>query len=158
MRGRQPYTLVVVTTHDGRPRVRRVTRVVRDVDPWSVAKVGLAFHLVAYLVALVSLVLLWNVADATGTLGNVERFMESFGWETFSFDGGRMFANAWVFGLLLVVLLTGLWVIGAVVFNLISEIVGGVRVSVLEEEVVATLRDTVADAGDAPVVAPSEPR
>ena len=147
-----------MTTHDGRPRVRRVTRVVRDVDPWSVAKVGLAFHLVAYLVVLVSLVLLWNVADATGTLGNVERFMESFGWETFSFDGGRMFANAWVFGLLLVVLLTGLWVIGAVVFNLISEIVGGVRVSVLEEEVVATLRDTVAAAGDAPVVAPSEPR
>jgi hypothetical protein len=31
---------------------------------------------------------------------------------------------------------TGLWVIGAVVFNLITELVGGVRVSVLEEEVV----------------------
>jgi hypothetical protein len=41
-------------------------------------------------------------------------------------------------------------VIGAVVFNLITELVGGVRVSVLEEEVVATLRDTVADAADAP--------
>jgi hypothetical protein len=31
---------------------------------------------------------------------------------------------------------TGLWVIGAVVFNLITELVGGVRVTVLEEEVV----------------------
>lgn len=134
---------------------------VRDVDPWSVAKVGLAFHLVTYVVVLVALVLLWNVADATGTLGNVERFMESFGWETFSFDGGRMFANAWVLGLLLVVLLTGLWVIGAVVFNLISELVGGVRVSVLEEEVVATLRDTIAgaaDSPDAPVGGTAEPR
>ena len=149
MRGRPSYTAVVTTPSDDRPRVRRVTRVVRDVDPWSVMKVGLVFHLVAYAVVLVALVLLWNVADATGTLGNVERFMESFGWETFSFDGARLFANAWQLGLLAVVLLTGLWVIGAVVFNLITELVGGVRVSVLEEEVVATLRDTIADAADA---------
>jgi hypothetical protein len=148
LRGGRPYTLVV--TDEARPRVRRVTRVVRDVDPWSVAKVGLAFHLVVYVVVLVSLVLLWNVADATGTLGNVERFMESFGWETFSFDGGRLFANAWVLGLLAVVLLTGLWVIGAVVFNLIAELVGGVRVSVLEEEVVATLRDVTVGEGPDP--------
>jgi hypothetical protein len=29
-----------------------------------------------------------------------------------------------------------LWVVGAVVFNLVTELVGGVRVTVLEEEVV----------------------
>ncbi|MFM8249480.1 MAG: DUF3566 domain-containing protein, partial [Acidimicrobiaceae bacterium] len=45
-----------------KPRVRRVSRVIRDIDPWSVFKVGLAFHLVCYFVALISLVLLWNVA------------------------------------------------------------------------------------------------
>jgi hypothetical protein len=31
---------------------------------------------------------------------------------------------------------TALWVVGAVMFNLITELVGGVRVTVLEEEVV----------------------
>jgi hypothetical protein len=41
--------------------------------------------------------------------------------------------------LLLGVLGTGVWVIAAVVFNLVTELVGGVRVTVLEEEVV--LRD-----------------
>jgi hypothetical protein len=41
-----------------------------------------------------------------------------------------------VLGFFLAVLGTGLWVIGAVVFNLIAEMVGGVRVTVLEEEVV----------------------
>jgi len=30
---------------------------------------------------------------------------------------------------------TALWVIGAVMFNLITELVGGIRVTVLEEEV-----------------------
>ena len=41
----------------GKPRVRRVTRVIRDIDPWSVFKVGLAFHLVLYFVVLISVLL-----------------------------------------------------------------------------------------------------
>lgn len=124
-----------------KPRVRRVTRVIRDVDPWSVFKVLLVFHFAVYLVALISGVLLWNVAHATGTIDNVERFMESFGWETFTFNGGQLFHNLWVIGLLLVFLLTGLAVVGATVFNLIADLVGGVRVTVLEEEVVLRLAD-----------------
>ena len=118
-----------------KPRVRRVSRVIRDIDPWSVFKVGLAFHLVCYFVTLISLVLLWNVAQSTGTLDNVENFMESFGWETFRFDGSELFGNLWIFGLLGVILGTGLWVLLATIFNLITDLVGGVRVTVLEEEV-----------------------
>ena len=118
-----------------KPRVRRVARVIRDIDPWSVFKVGLAFHLVCYFVALISLVLLWNFAQSTGTLDNVENFMESFGWETFRFDGSELFGNLWILGLLGVILGTGLWVLLATIFNLITDLVGGVRVTVLEEEV-----------------------
>ena len=85
-----------------KPRVRRVSRVVRDIDPWSVFKVMIIFHFAVYLVVLIASVLLWNVAHATGTIDNVERFMESFGWETFTFNGGQLFHNLWVIGLLLV--------------------------------------------------------
>jgi hypothetical protein len=49
-----------------RPRVRRVTRVVRHLDTWSVFKVALVFNLVLYVVALTAGVLLWNVAYSTG--------------------------------------------------------------------------------------------
>ena len=118
------------------PRVRRVTRVVREIDPWSALKVGLVFHLVIYLTLLVASVLLWSVASATGTIDNIERFLESFGWESFQFNGLALFLNVLFLGLLGVVLLTALWVLGAMVFNLITDLVGGVRVSVLEEEVV----------------------
>ena len=118
-----------------KPRVRRVSRVIRDIDPWSVFKVGLAFHLVCYFVTLISLVLLWNVAQSTGTLDNVENFMESFGWETFRFDGSELFGNLWILGLLGVILGTGLWVLLATIFKFITDLVGGVRVTVLEEEV-----------------------
>lgn len=96
---------------------------------------------------LISLVLLWNVARSTGTIDNIENFMESFGWETFSFDGGALFKNFSIFGLLLVVLFTGLWVLMATIFNLITDLVGGVRVTVLEEEVRAS-NDPVVEAGE----------
>lgn len=94
------------------------------------------FSFVAYLVALTSGVLLWRVADATGTLDNVERWFTQFGWETFELDGGEVFRNAWIIGLFGAVALTGALVLLATLFNLVSDIVGGVRLTVLEEEVV----------------------
>ncbi|MEI7966539.1 MAG: DUF3566 domain-containing protein [Actinomycetota bacterium] len=124
------------TTPKSAPRIRRVTRVIRDIDPWSVFKVGLVFHFVAYLILLVALVLLWSVASATGTIDNIQQFMKSFGWESFEFKGGQLFVNVMILGLLGVVLATALWVLAATIFNLITDLVGGIRVTVLEEEVV----------------------
>ena len=126
-----------------RPRVRRVTRVLRHVDPWSAFKVGALFSLVLYVICLTSGVMLWRVAESTGTLGNVERWFTQFGWETFEFDGGAVFDAAWVIGLFIAVGLTGFFVLVATVFNLVSDIVGGVRVSVLEEEVTERSADPV---------------
>ena len=69
-------------------------------------------------------VLLWQVAQNTGTVDNVERFFESFGWQTFELKGGTIYHNAWVGGLFLVVGLTGLCVLSATMFNLIADLVG----------------------------------
>ena len=124
------------TSPKSAPRIRRVTRIIRDIDPWSVFKVGLVFHFVAYLIMLVALVLLWSVASATGTIDNIQQFMKSFGWESFEFKGGQLFVNVMILGLLGVVLVTALWVLAATIFNLITDLVGGIRVTVLEEEVV----------------------
>ncbi|MEY2778999.1 MAG: hypothetical protein RL623_179 [Actinomycetota bacterium] len=120
------------------PRVRRVTRVIREIDPWSAFKVGLAFHLVVYFTVIIASVLLWSVASATGTIDNIERFLMSFGWESFQFHGWQLLLNEILLGLLAVVLLTIVWVLGATMFNLITDLVGGIRVSVLEEEVLVT--------------------
>jgi hypothetical protein len=119
-----------------RPRVRRVTRVLRHIDPWSTFKVALLFSAVGYVVALTSGLLLWRVADSTGTLDNVERWFTQFGWETFELKGGEIFHNAWIIGLFGVVAATGGAVLLVTLFNLVSDIVGGIRMTVLEEEVV----------------------
>ncbi|MFM8484563.1 MAG: DUF3566 domain-containing protein, partial [Actinomycetota bacterium] len=95
-----PYPTVVPessasrTIRFERPAVRRTTRTLRYIDPWSVFRVALVAHLVLYVVLLLAGVLLWNVANATGTVDNVERFMESFGWESFEFKGGELFHQA----------------------------------------------------------------
>jgi hypothetical protein len=47
------YTGTVSKTSARAPRVRRVTRVIREIDPWSAFRVGLAFHLVVYFTVLI---------------------------------------------------------------------------------------------------------
>jgi hypothetical protein len=126
-----------------RPRVRRVTRVVRSVDAWTVFKVSAVFWLATYVIALVAGVLLWNVAHTTGTVENVERFFTQFGWASFEFQGGEIYHAAWTAGLFIVVGLVGFSVFLATVFNLITQLVGGIRVSVLEEEVLVRARPAV---------------
>ena len=68
---------------------------------------------------------------------NVEKFFEQFGWSSFEFNGGALYHNAWIAGLFVAIGLTGFAVLLATLFNLITDLVGGIRVSVLEEEVVA---------------------
>jgi len=121
-----------------RPRFRRVTRVVRGVDVWSVFKVGLCVNLIMFLVTTLSLVMLWSVAGSTGTIRNIEKFVESYGWERFSLDGQKMFENILVFGVMLSLLCTAVWVIASILLNLVADLVGGIRVIVLEEEVIAS--------------------
>ena len=76
------------------------------------------------------------MAYTTGTIDNLQKFFESFGWSSFRFKGGQLFHNAWIGGLFGALGLTGLALLGATLFNLITDLVGGIRVSVLEEEVV----------------------
>ena len=126
-----------------RQRVRKVTRVVRHIDPWSAFKVGIVFSLAAYVVGLTAGVLLWRVADSTGTLGNIERWFTQFGWETFELKGDELFAAARTIGLFLSIALTGLIVLLATLFNLVSDLVGGLRITVLENEVTEQDRSVV---------------
>jgi hypothetical protein len=118
-----------------RARVRKVSRVVRSIDAWSVFKISIVFYLAMYVVFLVAGVLLWNVAYSTGTIDNISSFFESFGWKNFEFKGGEIYHNAWIVGLFVAAGLTGLNVVLATLYNLITDLVGGIRVTVLEEEV-----------------------
>jgi hypothetical protein len=121
-----------------RPRVRKVTRVVRSVDAWSVFKVAAIFFVAMGVVIITAGVLLWNLAQSTGTLDNVEGFFrEAFNYDTFKLQSDPLFHALLTLTVLFVVAGTGLAVVMAVLFNLIADLTGGIRVTVLEREVVA---------------------
>ena len=128
-----------ISVRRARPRVRKVSRIVRHVDTWSVFKVALVFNLFLLVVLLTAGVLLWQVALSTGTIDNVERAFENVGWEVVNLrdKGGAIFNNSLIAGLFITIGATGLAVLAATLFNLITDLVGGVRVTVLEEEVQA---------------------
>ena len=109
-----------------RLRARRVRRLVRHVEPWSVLKVSLIFYFCAWVIMLFVGVTLWNLAVNSGLVDNVENFVvELFALESFKINPDQIFRIAAVGGLVLVVAGSGFTVLGAVLFNLISDVTGG---------------------------------
>lgn len=114
---------------------RKVGRLVRHVDPWSVFKVSLLFNLCLFVVLLVAGTVLWALLRTSGLLGGIEGFIEeAFALRAFAFDGTQVFQLATFGGLALVLVATLVCCLAALVFNLISDLVGGIRVTVVEEE------------------------
>ena len=118
-----------------RLRARRVRRLVRHVEPWSVLKVSLILYFCAWAIMLFVGVTLWNLAVNSGLVADIENFVvELFALESFKINADQIFKVAAVGGLVLVLAGSGLTVLGAVLFNLISDVTGGVRLTVVEEE------------------------
>jgi hypothetical protein len=108
--------------------------VVRKIDTWSVLKVSALFFLSLVLVLLIAGVILWAAGSSVGAIDSVEKFMRAIGFEDFRFIGTQLLRGFAAAGLVLVILGTGLTVLVAVIYNLISDVVGGIEVTVLEED------------------------
>lgn len=169
-----------VANGGGRSRARKVHRIVRHVEPWSVLKVSLLFFLALFLIICVASAVLWNGARRSGAIENVESFITevgSFGIcppladevgpavtvdpagpisttttttivsdasgdegcadgaervGTFKFDDGKIFEAFALGGTVLVLAGSAGAVVMALLFNLMSDLTGGVRVTVLE--------------------------
>jgi hypothetical protein len=116
-------------------QLRRTNRIIRRVDPWSVLKISAIFYICIWVMALTSAVLLWAAAASTGAIESIEDVIkELFGLETFAFEPAEMLRACFVGGFVLVIAGSLVNVLLTVVFNLISDIVGGVRLTFLEEE------------------------
>ncbi|MDZ7677630.1 MAG: DUF3566 domain-containing protein [Acidimicrobiales bacterium] len=119
----------------GQVRARKVHRIVRRIDPWSVLKVSLLFYLCVWVMAMVAVVLLWGVAVGSGTVASLESFIAEFlAFEEFRFNGDQLFQIFALGGLIGAFVTTAVTAILAVVFNLIADLTGGIRFTVVEEE------------------------
>ena len=116
-------------------RVRKVRRVLRHIEPWSALKVGLIFYTCVWGLSTIAVRILWNTAEDAGTIQKVESFIEDlFALEVFEFDSEQILRVFFLGGLILVVGGTAITVVLVVLFNLISDLTGGVRFTMIEEE------------------------
>ena len=114
---------------------RRYRQTVRSIDIWSVLKIALCFYLSALIVILVTGVVLWWIAAAVGAVHNIEHFIgELVNDPKFHFLSWEVLRGATIVGLVLVCVLVIITVLAAAFYNLFSELIGGLEITVAEHE------------------------
>lgn len=116
-------------------RGRRVKRVVRRVELWSVLKLSLVLYTCLYLAVLATLALVWGLAYSSGQIDNLQDFLADVGLENYRFYGDQMFRACAAIGAVGVLAGTVVTVLTAALVNIISETTGGIRLVVIEEDV-----------------------
>ena len=117
--------------------VRRVRRIIRKIDAWTVFKVSSIFWAVAALGLVLGLIMFWSVVQASGIPERITDFLVTItlvdeGTDPFG-DDDAFFRLALFGSIAWAILGCGLTTLGAVMYNLISDVVGGVEIVVLEE-------------------------
>ena len=114
--------------------VQRVRRVVRKIDPWTVLKVSLVFNAVMALVTVLGTVVFWSVFVNAGIPERINELALTIGIEEgITLDGPVYFRIVVLMGVVGTILMTGVFTLAAVAYNLISDLEGGVELVVLEE-------------------------
>jgi len=135
--------------------VRRVRRIIRKVDAWTVFKVSAVLWAVAALAMVLGLVMFWSILTAAEIPDKITDFLVDItllSEGSDPFGDNDSFLRLAIFGSIALSLLgCGLTTLLAVMYNLISDVVGGVEIVVLEETLAPF------PPAQAPAVAPRRP-
>ncbi|MCX5012885.1 DUF3566 domain-containing protein [Streptomyces sp. NBC_00555] len=124
------------------PRTRKARLRVAKADPWSVMKVSFLLSIALGICTIVAAVVLWMVMDAMGvfstvggTISEATGSNESNGFDLQSFLSlPRVLIFTSVIAVIDVVLATALATLGAFIYNLSAGFVGGVELTLAEDE------------------------
>ncbi|HEX6230504.1 MAG TPA: DUF3566 domain-containing protein [Actinomycetota bacterium] len=116
-----------------RSRSRQARVVIRKVGPWSVLKLSLLFYLCVMAVIMGALIILYGLLGAIGALDSVTRLIRDlFADPNFEIHGDWLFSRGLTIGIAMVILWSLINVFVAFLYNLISDIVGGIEVTLSE--------------------------
>lgn len=116
-----------------KPRSRQARVVVRKLGPWSVLKLSFLFYLCVMTVIIGAFVILYAVLDAIGALDSVTRLIRDlFADQTFEIHADWLLTRGVLIGFAMVVLWSLINLFVAFLYNLISDIIGGVEVTLSE--------------------------
>lgn len=114
-------------------RSRKARVVLRKVEPWSVLKISFLFYLCVMVVIIGAMMILYAILGAIGALDSLTRLIRDlFADQSFEIHGGWLFTRGLSIGLVLVVLWTLINVFIVFLYNLLSDVVGGIEVTLSE--------------------------
>ena len=119
------------------PRKARV--LVSRIDAWSALKIGFLLSIAAGIMTVVAMHVLWNVLNSMGTFAMIQEWISRLFTEESELnflqfvEYSKVMSATLLIAVVNVFLLTGLATISALLYNMISRVVGGVYVTLTDD-------------------------
>ncbi len=111
---------------------------VRRIDPWSTLKVSLILSVALFFVWMIAVAFLYLVLGGMGVWSKLNSNVGDLLTNTNSsgelVSSGTIFGGAVLIGLVNIVLLTAMATIGAFIYNLTTDLIGGVEVTLADRD------------------------
>ena len=126
----------------GQPPARRAELVVARLEPWSVMKFSFLMSLVAWVVLFVAVALLYFVLSGLGVFESIQHTLTSVTSSSSSsgmklsawFSASRVLGYTMLLGAINIILITALSTVGAMIYNLVTHLGGGIEVTLRETD------------------------
>ncbi len=119
---------------------RRARLQLRHIDTWSALKISLVLSIALFFIWMVAVGLLYAVLSALGVFQTLNDLFGQLGSASGSKGGGDVvtpglvFGGAAVIGAINIVLMTALCTVGTFIYNLCSDLVGGLELTLSERD------------------------
>lgn len=122
----------------GEDAPRQLTLSVARLDLWSVGKIGFLLSVAGAIILNVAVLVIWLMLDAMHVFGAIEEFLTRIGADSFVgllkyLHLPQVMSMTTLVGVANIILLTALSVLVALIYNLVASLVGGVRVTLMDE-------------------------
>ncbi len=125
-----------------RPRTRKARLRMTHVDPWSVMKTAFLLSIALGIVTVIAVAMVWSVLGAAGVWDSINQTVQEVigGQDGSAFDvenyvgASRVLGFTMIVAVVDVVLITAIATLGAFLYNLAATLLGGIEVTLAEEE------------------------
>ena len=123
--------------------IRQIIKLqLKRIDPWSVMKFSFVISVVCFIALFVAVAVLYGALAGLGVFDSLQRTIQSVTSGQGStgvnaahwFSASRVLGYTGVIGTLNVILITAVSTVGAVLYNVASDLVGGIEVTLQETE------------------------
>ena len=117
---------------------RSVELTIAKIDPWSILKTSFLLSIALGIATVVGVIVVWFVLDGMNVFGTVVDFLIELGAERFLsllefVRLPRVISYATIIGVGNIVILTAISTLIALLYNLIATLVGGIKVSLMDQ-------------------------